>query len=89
MSAFDSYVTIWTRPCGTGFESQNCAPSPGTSTWDASPVLERRLTEIDSLTALAEAEPGNSARAQAVSVALDAWYFDVQQLRRTARRMKR
>jgi hypothetical protein len=54
-----------------------------------SSALDARLREIDSLATLAEHEPGNSTRAQSVAAALDAWYFDVQQVRRDLRRLVR
>lgn len=48
----------------------------------ASPDLAVRRNEIDSLAKLVTADPQNDTLANALSRALDGWYFDVRQLRR-------
>jgi hypothetical protein len=53
----------------------------------ASPTLAARRNEIDSLTRLVTALGRNNETVNALSRALDAWYFDVQQLRREIRRI--
>lgn len=45
-----------------------------------------RLREVDSLTRSIAADPSNRAHAMALARALDAWFFDVQQALREARR---
>jgi anti-sigma factor RsiW len=55
---------------------------PDRAAMAASPSLAVRRNEIDSLTKLVTADRQNSALANALSRALDGWYFDVQQLRR-------
>ena len=52
----------------------------------SSPALTARRNEIDSLTTLVAADRRNDELVHALSRALDAWYFDVQQLRREIRR---
>jgi hypothetical protein len=65
------------------------ADSLTTGEWQAmatDATLERRRREIDSLTTVASEDPRNAAAADALSRALDGWYFDVQQLRRGLKR---
>lgn len=59
---------------------------PARAAMAASSALAVRRNEIDSLTKLVTADRQNSALANALSRALDGWYFDVQQLRREAGR---